>query len=142
MKIYLTKTQIIKFAYIIYMSTSQELPRTRKPLRYIIATGPEQNVPSATFGNSMLGKAATASNFFEARDKANEARDKGKLKAASGRPMLGVLNNEDALVVVYGPPVGPTSLPAGPGGKRGQGFNKSRKGRKTRKNKSRRLRRK
>jgi hypothetical protein len=67
----------------------------------------------------MFGKTATASNFFEARDKANEARDKGKLKAASGRPMLGVLNNEDAIVVVYGPPVGPISLPtAQPGGKR------------------------
>jgi hypothetical protein len=93
----------------------------------------------------MLGKAATASNFFEARDKANEARDKGKLKAASGRPMLGVLNNEDAIIVVYGPPVGPTSLPtslpAGPGGKRRRGFKKSRKAGKTRKNKTRRLRR-
>jgi hypothetical protein len=124
------------------MSASQELPRIRKPLYYVIATGSEQPVPSATFGNSMLGKAATASNFFEARDKANEARDKGKLKAASGRPMLGVLNNEDALVVVYGPPIGPTSQPTGqPGGKRRRGFKKSRKGRKTRKNKSRRLRR-
>jgi len=118
---------------------SQELPRIRKPLRYIIASGPEQSVPSATFGNSMLGKTATASNYFEARDKANEARDKGKLKAASGRPMLGVLNNEDALVVVYGPPVGPTNLPTG--GKYRRGFKKSRTGRKTRKNKTRRVRR-
>ena len=118
------------------MSVPQELPRIRKPLYYVIATGAEQPVPSATFGNSMLGKAATASNFFEARDKANEARDKGKLKAASGRPMLGVLNNEDSLVVVYGPPIGPTGQP---GGKRKRGFKKSRKGRKTRKNKSRRL---
>ena len=126
------------------MSMPQELPRIRKPLRYIIASGPEQSVPSATFGNSMLGKTATASNFFEARDKANEARDKGKLKAASGRPMLGVLNNEDAIVVVYGPPVGPTSLPTSlpTGGKYRRGFRKSRSGRKTRKNKSRRLRRK
>lgn len=120
------------------MSTSQELARTRKPLRYVIATGPEQNVPSATLGNAMFGKTATASNFFEARDKANEARDKGKLKAASGRPMLGVLNNEDALVVVYGPPIGPTSLPTG--GKYRRGFKKSRKAGKTRKNKTRRLR--
>lgn len=119
------------------MSTPQELPRIRKPLRYIIASGPEQSVPSATFGNSLLGKTATASNFFEARDKANDARDKGKLKEASGRPMLGVLNNEDAIVVVYGPPVGPTSLPTG--GKYRRGFKKSRSGRKTRKNKSRRL---
>jgi hypothetical protein len=96
-------------------------------------------VPSATFGNSILGKTATASNYFEARDKANEARDKGKLKAASGRPMLGVLNNEDALVVVYGPPIGPTDQP---GGKRSRRFKKSRPGRKTRRNKSRRFSRK
>ena len=119
------------------MSLPPELPRVRKPLRYIIATGPEQSVPSATFGNSLLGKPATASNFFEARDKANEARDKGKLKAASGRPMLGVINNEDAIVVVYGPSIGPTS-PLG--GKRKKSIKKYKSGRKTRRNKSQRIR--
>jgi hypothetical protein len=120
------------------MSSSQDLSPIRKPLRYVVVTGPEQKVPSDTLGNSMLGKTATASNYWEARDKANKARDKGKLRDAVGRPMLGVLNNEDALVVVYGPPIGPTSLP--PGGKNRLGFSKSRSGRKMRRNKTRKSR--
>ena len=113
-------------------------PKTRKPLRYIIACTSERAVPSATFKNSILGQPATASNFWEAKDKAVKA----KLPGTAGLPLLGVLNNDDAIVAVFGSsPIGPRNPTGRFGGKRGRGFRKSRKGRNTRRNKSRRLRR-
>jgi len=115
-------------------------PKTRKSLRYVIACTSERSVPSATFGNSLRGKVATASNFWEAKDKAIKA----KLPGAVGLPVLGVLNNDDAIVVVFGSsPIGPRN-PVGkfdPTGKFGGKHRKTRRGRKTRKNKSRKSKR-
>lgn len=117
----------------------EQKPKTRKPLRYIIACTSERSVPSATFGNSLRGKVATASNFWEAKDKAIKA----KLPSAGGLPVLGVLNNDDAIVVVFGSsPIGPRN-PVGkfdPTGKFGGKHRKTRRGRKARKNKSRKSR--
>jgi hypothetical protein len=122
----------------------EQKPKTRKSLRYVIACTSERSVPSATFGNSLRGKVATASNFWEAKDKAIKA----KLPGAVGLPVLGVLNNDDAIVVVFGSsPIGPRDPvgkfdPTGKfGGKHGRGFKKSKKRGNTRKNKTRRLRR-
>jgi hypothetical protein len=122
----------------------EQKPTVRKTLRYIIACTSERSVPSATFGNSLRGKAATASSLWEAKDKAMKA----KLPGAVGLPLLGVLNNDDAIVVVFGSsPIGPRN-PAGKfdptgkyGGKHRQKFKKSKKRVNPRKNKTRRLRR-
>ena len=118
----------------------EQKPKTRKSLRYVIACTSERSVPSATFGNSLRGKVATASNFWEAKDKAIKA----KLPGAVGLPVLGVLNNDDAIVVVFGSsPIGPRN-PVGkfdPTGKFGGKHRKTRRGRKTRKNKSRKSKR-
>ena len=113
------------------MSTSQELPRIRKPLYYVLTTGQQRAVPSATLGNSILGKPATASNYWEAKTKSEDATKAGKMKDATGRPVLGVINNEQEIVVVYGPAIGQ------PGGNR----RNTRKGKKMRRNKTRRSRR-